>query len=147
MIFDPVSAAFDVGKTLIDKIWVDANKREEEQTKLEQMRQSGNIVALNAHVQLMLAQIKTNQIEAGSKSFFVAGARPFILWICGICLGLSYFVPLVLEWVVYFMCDVDCVVPQRLDTSELMPLLLGLLGLVAQRSYDAKQGTKTDRIK
>ena len=147
MSFDPVSAAFDVGNTLINKIWVDANKREEEKTKLEELKQSGNLVAINAHVQLMLAQIKTNQIEAGSKSFFVAGARPFIMWVCGICLGLSYLVPLVLEWVVYLWCTADCVVPKRLDTSELMPILLGLLGLGSMRSIDKKLGTQTDKIK
>jgi hypothetical protein len=147
MSFDPISAAFDVGKTLIDKIWVDANKREEEHRKLEELRQSGDLAQLNAHVQLMLSQIKVNQVAASHKSVFVAGARPFIMWMCGVSLGMSYLVPLVLEWVVYFMCESECVVPARLNTSELAPILLGLLGLGSMRSFDKTKNTQTDRIK
>lgn len=147
MSFDPLSAAFDLGKTAIEKIWPDANKRAEELRKLEELRVSGDLAVLNAHVQLMLAQIKVNETEANHKSVFVAGARPFITWMCGVSLGLSYLVPLVLEWVVYFRCESECVVPARLDTSELIPILLGLLGLGTMRSFDKMKNTQTDRIR
>ncbi|NQV36263.1 MAG: hypothetical protein HQ515_26460, partial [Phycisphaeraceae bacterium] len=31
-----------------------------------------------------LAQIELNKIEAGHRSIFVAGWRPFIGWVCGL---------------------------------------------------------------
>ncbi len=61
MSFDPLSAAFELGKTAIDKIWPDPIQRAQELRKLEEMRQNGNLAELNAHVQLMLAQIKVNE--------------------------------------------------------------------------------------
>ncbi len=36
------------------------------------------------------AQIEINKIEAAHRSILVAGWRPFIGWVCGVCLGLHY---------------------------------------------------------
>jgi len=146
MSFDPVTAALDIGKSLIEKIWPDPSKQAEEMFKLTKLAQDGKLTELNAEVQLMLGQIEINKIEAGSKSFFVAGARPFILWICGITLGLSYLVPLVMEWVAYWSCTEGCIIPVRMDMGALMPLLLGLLGLGTMRSVDKRGRVQTDKI-
>lgn len=146
MTIDPISAIFDLGKTAIEKIWPDANKRIEELRKLEELRQQGNIAELNAHVQLMLAQINVNLEQAKSKSLFVAGSRPFILWVCGIGLAFQFIMHPGLIWVWSFMDMGKELPPAPLDMNTLLPLLGGLLGLGAMRSYDKKNGVQTDKL-
>ena len=86
MAIDPITSIFELGKTAIEKIWPDANKRAEEMRKLEEMRQSGDLARLELHVQLMLAQLEVNKAEAEHPKVFVAGWRPFIGWTGGFSL-------------------------------------------------------------
>ena len=72
-------------------------------------------------------QREINKMEAAHKSLFVAGWRPAIGWICA--LGLLYntiIVNLLGIWL-----EVDPV-----DTTLLVPVMMGLLGLGAMRSYE-----------
>ena len=72
-------------------------------------------------------QLEINKMEAAHKSLFVAGWRPAIGWICA--LGLLYntiIVSLLGIWL-----EVDPV-----DTTLLVPVMMGLLGLGAMRSYE-----------
>ena len=72
-------------------------------------------------------QLEINKMEAAHKSLFVAGWRPSIGWICA--LGLLYntiIVNLLGIWL-----EVDPV-----DTTLLVPVMMGLLGLGAMRSYE-----------
>ena len=145
MSFDPFTAAFDMGKIAIEKIWPDANKRAEEMRKLEELRQKGNLADLTAHVQLMIAQINVNLEQAKSKDWKIAGARPFIIWVCGFGLAFQYIMHPLFIWVWAFT-SMEGVPPPPLDMSVMMPLLLGLLGLGSMRSFDKKNGVQTDSI-
>ena len=72
-------------------------------------------------------QLEINKMEAAHKSLFVAGWRPAIGWICA--LGLLYntiIVNLLGIWL-----EVDPV-----DPTLLVPVMMGLLGLGAMRSYE-----------
>ena len=42
--------------------------------------------------ELISLQTKINEIEAGHRSIFVAGWRPFIGWICGIALAYNFII-------------------------------------------------------
>jgi hypothetical protein len=88
MSFDPLTAAFEIGKTAIEKIWPDPTKRAEELRKLEQLRQDGDIQRLNAHVKLMLAQANINLEDAKRGGVFQAGWRPAIGWVGAVSLAL-----------------------------------------------------------
>jgi len=146
-IMDPIglSSAFNLGQTVIEKLFPDANKRAEEMRKLEELKQKGDLAELNAYVQLMLAQINVNAEQAKSKQFFVAGSRPFIIWICGFGLAFQYILHPFLIWIWSFAM-MEGSPPEPLDMSAMMPLLLGLLGLGGMRSFDKTKGTQTDRI-
>lgn len=146
MSFDPLTAAFDLGKIAIEKIWPDANKRAIEIRKLEELRQNGDLAQLNAHVQLMLAQINVNLEQAKNKDWKIAGARPFIIWVCGFGLAFQYILHPLFVWIWAF-ASMSGVSPPPLDMTVMMPLLLGLLGLGSMRSYDKKNGTQTDNLK
>ena len=75
------------------------------------------------------AQAEIGKAEAGSSRFFVAGARPFILWICGIALSYHFLIaPLISQiW--------GLTMP-LIDMGPLMTLLFGMLGLAGLRTYE-----------
>ena len=145
MSFDPVSAIFDLGKSAIERVWPDPIRRAEEMRKLEELRAAGDAQALNAHVQLMLAQIKVNEESAKSKSLFVAGARPFVIWMGAFSMGWTGIIHPLLTWIWVF-CEMPGEPPPVIESVALGGIMSGLLGVSGMRSYDKKQGTQTDKI-
>jgi hypothetical protein len=91
--------------------------------------------ALEIEATLNNAQAEINKIEAGSTSLFVAGWRPFIGWTCGAALAYNYVLMPLLVWVVTNFYP-DAPAMPVLDNSELMTILLGMLGLGAMRTYE-----------
>lgn len=151
MSFDPVSALFDVGKSVIERIWPDPVKQAEEIRKLEELRQNGDIAQLNAHVKLLTGQMEINKMEAQHKSIFVAGWRPFVGWVGGVALGYQFILyPLMLwGWAIVSPTNAAGAAippPPVMEASELYTVLLGMLGIGAMRSYDKTKGTATQSI-
>lgn len=145
MSIDPLTAALDVGKSLIEKIWPDPVKQSEEIRKLEELHQKGDLAILNAEVQLLLGQINVNKAEANHKSIFVAGWRPFVGWVCGF--GLLY--ASVIEPLMRFIATVNDYTGTFpvLDTTITMQVLLGMLGLGLMRTKEKEKGTHKDSLK
>ena len=83
-----------------------------------------------------LAQLEVNKVEAAHKSLFVAGWRPAIGWTCG--LGLLYNV------IVHPILSVWIELPP-VDTEALTPVMMGMLGLGAMRSYEKVQGVSREK--
>ena len=151
MAIDPLTAAFEIGKTVINKIWPDPVAQAQELRKLEELKQTGDLAQLNAHVQLMLGQLKVNEAEAQHKSIFVAGWRPFIGWVGGLALAWQFILYPMMIWVwkilqVKGLIPDGVVPPPVLDTSALFTIITGMLGIGAMRSYDKSKGTQTDSI-
>ena len=152
MSFDPLSAAFDLGKTAIEKIWPDPTKRAAELRKLEELRQNGDLAQLNAHVQLMLGQLEVNKIEAGHKSLFVAGWRPWIGWVGGMALAYQFVLYPLLTWLWVILTAKSIIppgidVPPVLDTGALFSIVTAMLGVGAMRSHDKRAGVDTKKIR
>lgn len=145
MSIDPLTAIFDLGKTTIERIWPDANKRAEEIRKLEELRQNGDLSTLNAHVQLMLAQIDVNRESAKHKSVFVAGARPFIIWVGGLTMLWAGLLHPVMTWV-WALNGFDGSPPEIIDSGAIFGVMTALLGFGTMRSVDKYNGVQTDRI-
>jgi len=146
MSFDPLSAAFELGKTAIEKIWPDPTARAVELRKLEELRQTGDLAQLNAHVQIMLGQLEINKVEAAHPSIFVAGWRPAVGWVCVAILAFNYIGVWLLEYVTLFF-DAMPPVPKQMDMADLWPVLLGMLGIGGMRSHDKKHGVDTKKHK
>jgi len=86
-------------------------------------------------IKLDLAQIEVNKQDATSLSLFVAGGRPFILWICGIAFAYAT----ILEPLARFVAQVAFGYSGQfpvIDTTITMQVLLGLLGLSGMRSWE-----------
>ena len=88
-------------------------------------------MADNHAQELAKGQLAVNKAEAESGSLFIGGWRPFVGWVCGI--GLMYNVILSQFLAIWF--EVPTV-----DPSLLTPVLMGMLGMGAMRSYEKKSG-------
>ena len=77
--------------------------------------------------ELMKGQLDVNKTEAAHKSLFVAGWRPSIGWVCS--LGLLY------NTIIANILGIWVDLPE-IDTTLLVPVMMGPLGLGAMRSYE-----------
>jgi len=90
-----------------------------------------------------MAQIEVNKVEAAHNSMFVAGWRPAIGWVC--CLGMAGnfliipFVNMGLE-----LAETGVVIPM-IELETMMPVLMGMLGLGAMRSYEKGKGVSREK--
>lgn len=128
IIGDLIGAAKDI----VSEVVVDKDKRDELNARLQELADRTNE---REHEQ-MLAQAEINKVEASHRSIFVAGARPFIMWIGGLGLAMIYIVQPIVQ-----MARGEAV---SLDVSELMVLLGGLLGFGGMRSFDKVKGVAND---
>ena len=90
------------------------------------LAQRGDLAELDAEVQIALGQMGINKEEARSGSVFVAGWRPFVGWVSGCAVAWNFIVYPTVVW-----AGVDA---PSLDISQLMVLLLGMLGIGGMRS-------------
>lgn len=79
MAFDPVSAIFDVGGKLIDKLIPDPQAKAKAQLDLLQMKQSGELAALQADSTEMQELTKRLQADMASDSWLSKNIRPMTL--------------------------------------------------------------------
>ena len=88
--------------------------------------------------QVDLAQLGINKVEAAHRSMFVAGWRPFIGWTCGVALMYTYVLQPIL---VFGLAQAGYLVElPKMDLGELMPVLMGILGLGGLRSWEKVKG-------
>ena len=81
-------------------------------------------------------QLQINLQEAKHENIFVAGWRPFVGWTCGSALAYHYCIqPLVTYALVVGGFDLPVDLPV-LDLGQMMPVLMGMLGLGAMRSFE-----------
>ena len=124
MALDPVTAGLDLANTVVNKLWPD--KSEEERAQLA------------AAVSIVQGQLEVNKAEASNPSVFVSGARPFIMWICGVGLAMQFLVSPLLQWGAAMFGK--AVVLPPLDMGTLLTLLLGMLGLGGMRTFEKFKG-------
>ena len=83
-------------------------------------------------------QMAINEVEAASSSLMVSGWRPFIGWTCG--LGMfGNFITIPFSNFVLALLELDIVIP-LVPLETMMPVLMGMLGLGAMRTYEKKSG-------
>ena len=88
--------------------------------------------------QIDLAQLEINKNEAASRNVFIAGGRPFIGWSCGVALAWTYVITPVLHFILAQTGNL--VELPAMDMSQMMPVLLGMLGLGGLRSFEKYKG-------
>lgn len=115
-----VGAVSDLIGTVINKIWPDKSEQEKQQ--------------LAAAVMVVQGQLDINKAEAANPSVFVSGWRPFIGWVCGAGCAWNWIgLPMMKATLAMTGMKLDV---SPADLSEMLPLLFGMLGLGAMRSYE-----------
>ena len=130
MSLDPISAALDLGNTLINKIFPDPAQADQAKLELLKLQQSGDLA-------IMTAQTDINKVEASSSSLFVSGWRPAIGWVCALALAYQYLLkPLLMGFLPMF--DITLALPGLDD--NLWQLMMGMLGMGGLRTFEKVQG-------
>lgn len=132
----------DIISDVIDKVVPDRNAAEKAKQDLAAQLQTAVLAAETA-------QIEVNKIEAASSSLFVAGWRPGIGWVCGFALAwqfvLSPMTAYLLAIVTSYTGHAFPALPV-LDSSQLYPVLLGMLGLGGMRTFERVNGVARDSL-
>lgn len=117
---------------LVEKVVPDPNQRMQLQAQLAQIadQESARDSAER------LAQINVNNTEAQQRSVFVAGWRPAIGWVGALSLFMYY--PIQIGWQLVEFGAV------KLDVSDLLAIIAGLLGFGVQRSFEKVKGVAND---
>lgn len=84
------------------------------------------------------AQTDVNAAEAQSSSLFVAGWRPAVGWVCCAALTWTYILQPIAAFALAQFGYLTAL--PRLDMGEMMPILLGMLGLGGMRSWEKTKG-------
>lgn len=126
---------------IVNKLIPDPVAKAQAQIQLLQLQQTAEFKELDTMVAMAQTQTNTNQAEAANTSLFVSGWRPFIGWICGSCLAWNYMgIPVITSLFAIFGHPVT--VPMA-DLSEMMPVLIGMLGLGGMRTFEKIQGVNS----
>ncbi len=125
-----IGEAASAAEKVIGMIFPDKTEHEKNQLAV-------TLGLLNAQTQQNLAQIEVNRVAAASSnSPFARNARPFIIWVCGAAFAYQY---LAWPFLVWFSLNLHGSPPPKLDVSDVMALVLPLLGISGLRSFDKTQ--------
>ena len=136
----PIVAVLGAVSSLIERIIPDPQKAAEAKLKLAELAAKGESEELAALVQMTQAQTEILKIDAASTSFFQKGWRPLAGWACVIG-GIVYpMLRVLLPWILTVLGVEDVPTMPALDTSEIIAMLSGLLGLGTMRSIERQKG-------
>lgn len=118
-------------KGVVDKFLPDKSEEQKNKLALE-------LAQLQFDQVITSAQIDTNKAEAGNASVFVAGWRPFVGWVCGSAFAWTFILAPFISYAAKLAGNT--VELPTLDLSQLSPVLMGMLGLGAMRTYEKTKG-------
>ena len=121
---------------LLDKVIEDKDQKNAIAFELSTMAEK--------HAQeLAKGQLDVNKVEAAHKNLFVAGWRPAVGWVC--CLGMAgNFLIIPLANFALALSGSPITIP-LIETSEMMPVLMGMLGLGAMRTVEKTKNVQRER--
>jgi len=131
MALDPISAALDLGNTLITRLFPDPAQADAAKLRLLELQQSGELAN-------MTAQTDINKEEAKSASIFVSGWRPAIGWVCALALFYQYLLKPIITWLAG-VAGYNVPLMPGLD-DNLWQLMMGMLGMGGLRTFEKVQG-------
>ena len=135
---DPITILMGLGSKVIEKIWPDPVQRDAAKLELLKLQQSGELAQLTADTNLMIEQIKVNQEEAKHTSVFVSGWRPGVGWVCVAACGWNWIGLPVVKLALEIYGHPINLAPA--DLTEMLPVLMGMLGLGGLRTIEKLQG-------
>lgn len=128
----------EVISPLFDRLFPDPIERERKLAEVRRLEQSGELELFSSMLEADKAQMAVNQQEAQHASLFVAGARPFILWVCGVAMAYHFIAQPMLAFLL--AAAGNNVQLPTFDMETLNTVLFGLLGLSGMRTVEKVKG-------
>lgn len=125
-----LGSLFEFGGKIIDRMFPDPAQKAAAELELLKMAQAGEL-------QTVLAQLEINAKEAAHPSLFVAGGRPFFLWVGGVGFGYAVLLQPLLTWLAAIK---GWPAPPIPDVDLLWVVVSGLLGISGLRSVEKVKG-------
>lgn len=91
-------------------------------------------------------QQEITKAEASHSSVFVAGGRPFIIWVSGFSIAYQFLLYPLLLWG-WAVAGNPSEPPPPMDATTLMTLVLSMLGVGTMRSFDKVKGVDTKKVR
>jgi len=130
VLLDRLSGSGGALKT-ISKVVDDLHTSEEE--KLDK-----KILMQRIQQKLAEKQLDVNAKEAGHRSIFVSGWRPFIGWCGGFALAFEFILSPGIEWYSKF-AGLNLTAPE-IQTGPLLAIVTSMLGVAGLRSFEKSKG-------
>ena len=103
----------------------------------EEEKMAGQLLLNKLALQPSLLQAEINKVQATHRSTFVAGARPFLMWVCGLGFLFAFVINPVLQWIAP---ELGAPV---LPLDAMLELTLAMLGLAGLRTVEKLNGKAT----
>ena len=126
-----IGAIADLAKDLVGRFFPDKTEQEKGQMALI-LATMQNQMAMNQ------GQMDINKVEAANPNFFVSGWRPWVGWVCGSACAWNWVGLPVANFLATAFKHPLNVAPA--DLTQMLPVLLGMLGMGALRTYEKTQG-------
>jgi hypothetical protein len=132
-----IGGVIEAGLKILDRVLPDPTQKLAAQLELLKLQQAGEFKALEADLQLALAQTEVNKVEAASADPFKSNWRPAAGWVCVLGLLYQFLAQPLLAWGSVMQ---GYAAPPVLELGDLYGLLFGMLGLGAYRSVERIKG-------
>ena len=103
----------------------------------EEEKMAGQLLLNKLALQPSLLQAEINKGQATHRSTFVAGARPFLMWVCGLGFLFAFVINPILQWIAP---ELGAPV---LPLDAMLELTLAMLGLAGLRTVEKLNGKAT----
>ena len=133
----------DTVKILVDRFVPDPQAKAQAEAELSRIMLAREQAVAEAVTKQNEAQASINLAEAQGNDWFSRNWRPATGWVCVLGLAWTYVTAPILTWIggiVGVIFNFAFPVPPSVQMSELWPLLFGLLGLGAMRTYERTTG-------
>ena len=124
---DPITnSVVGIAGNVLNKFVADKNLKMQLEHELKTQLQTAN-----------LAQIEVNKIEAASKSWFVAGWRPSVGWVCSLAMMYHFILAPMIQFAIS-IAGIQVDLPE-FEFSQLSTILMAMLGMAGLRTYEKKE--------
>lgn len=96
----------------------------------DEERAQGELLKQKLAMQPSMMQAEIMKVQANHRSTFVAGARPFLMWVCGLGFLFAFVINPILQWVAPELGSPE------LPLDAMLELTLAMLGLAGLRTVE-----------
>jgi hypothetical protein len=128
---------------LVDRFVPDPAQKAQAALDLQKLVTDREVAAVQAAADVAKAQIGVNAAEAQGNDRYSARWRPTAGWVCVAALAYQYVAAPLLTWATGLAgVMIGAAIPPapQLNMTDLLPVLIGMLGLGVQRTIERTQG-------